>query len=43
MAEFPQELTAALEALLAEKSTVQLERDAKTISENYRMRTGQTS
>ena len=41
MAEFPQELTAALEALLAEKSTAQLERDAKTISENYRMRTGQ--
>lgn len=41
MADFPQELTAALEALLAGKSAAQLERDAKTISENYRMRTGQ--
>ena len=43
MAGFPMELTAALEALLAGKNTAQMERDAKTISENYRMRTGQGS
>lgn len=41
MAGFPQELTAALEALLAGKNAAQLEKDAKTISENYRMKTGQ--
>ncbi len=41
MAGFPQELTQALEALLAGRQSTQLERDAKTISENYRMRTGQ--
>ncbi len=40
MAGFPQELTAALEALLAGKNAAQLEKDAKTISENYRMKTG---
>jgi len=41
MAGFPQELTQALEALLAGKNAAQLERDAKAISENYRKRTGQ--
>lgn len=41
MAGFPQELTAALENLLAGRESAQLERDAKAISENYRMRTGQ--
>ena len=40
MAGFPQELTQALEALLAGREGAQLERDAKNISENYRMRTG---
>jgi len=40
---FPQELTLALEALLAGRESAQLERDAKNISENYRMRTGQGS
>ena len=34
------ELSAALEALLSGRETAQLERDAKAISENYRMRTG---
>ena len=34
------ELTAALEALLSGRETAQLERDAKVISENYRLRTG---
>ena len=43
MAGFPQELTLALEALLSGRESAQLERDAKTISENYRMRTGQGS
>ena len=43
VAGFPQELTQALEALLAGRQSAQLERDAKTISENYRMRTGQGS
>ena len=43
VAGFPQELTLALEALLAGRESAQLERDAKTISENYRMRTGQGS
>ena len=41
VAGFPQELTLALEALLAGRESTQLERDAKAISENYRMRTGQ--
>jgi len=43
VAGFPQELTQALEALLSGRENAQLERDAKTISENYRMRTGQGS
>ena len=43
MAGFPQELTLALEALLSGRESAQLERDAKIISENYRMRTGQGS
>ncbi|MBP3523506.1 MAG: rRNA methyltransferase, partial [Clostridia bacterium] len=43
MAGFPQELTAALEALLAGESAAQLALDAQTISENYRLRTGQGS
>ena len=34
------ELTAALEMLLEGRQTAQLERDAKTISENYRLKTG---
>ena len=41
MADLPLELMAALEAMLAGKSAAQLEKDAKAISENYRMRTGQ--
>ncbi|MBQ7885923.1 MAG: rRNA methyltransferase [Clostridia bacterium] len=41
MAGFPQELASALEALLTGRESAQLERDAKAISENYRMRTGQ--
>ncbi len=41
MAGFPQELTAALEALLAGENAAQLARDAQAISENYRLRTGQ--
>ena len=41
VAGFPQELTLALEALLAGRDGAQMERDAKNISENYRMRTGQ--
>ena len=40
MAEFPQELTAALEALVVGQNQAALERDAKAISENYRLRTG---
>ena len=40
MAGFPQELTAALEALMSGRDTAQMERDAKAISENYRLRTG---
>ena len=43
VAGFPQELTLALEALLSGRESAQLERDAKIISENYRMRTGQGS
>lgn len=43
MAGFPQELTAALEALLAGESAAQLALDAQAISENYRLRTGQGS
>lgn len=43
MAGFPQELTTALEALLAGESAAQLSLDAQTISENYRLRTGQGS
>ena len=43
MAGFPQELTAALEALLAGENAAQLARDAQAISENYRLRTGQGS
>ena len=41
VAGFPQELTQALEAMLAGRESAQLERDAKNISENYRLRTGQ--
>ena len=41
VAGFPRELTSALETLLAGRESAQLERDAKNISENYRMRTGQ--
>ena len=41
MAGFPQELTAALEALLAGESEARLARDAQAISESYRLRTGQ--
>lgn len=40
MAGFPQELTAALEALISGQNQMVLARDAKTISENYRLRTG---
>ena len=40
MAEFPMELTGALEALLAGRNASQLAKDAQTISENYRLRTG---
>ncbi|MBR5561290.1 MAG: rRNA methyltransferase, partial [Clostridia bacterium] len=40
MAGFPQELTAALEALVVGQNQAALERDAKAISENYRLRTG---
>ena len=40
MAGFPQELTAALEAMISGQNQTALERDAKTISENYRLRTG---
>jgi len=40
MTGFPQELTAALEALVTGRDGAQLERDAKAISENYRLRTG---
>lgn len=43
MAGLPQALTAALEALLAGESAAQLAHDAQTISENYRLRTGQGS
>lgn len=43
VAGFPQELTQALEALLAGRQGAQLERDARTISENYRRHTGQGS
>ena len=40
MAGFPQELNAALEALISGRDNAQLGRDAQTISENYRLRTG---
>ena len=40
MSGFPQELTAALEALVNGRDQQKLERDAQTISENYRLRTG---
>jgi len=40
MAGFPQELTMALEALVAGWDNAQLGRDAQAISENYRLRTG---
>ena len=40
MAGFPEELTAALEQMLSGKEQSALERDARTISENYRERTG---
>ena len=40
MAGFPQELTTALEALVAGRDHAQLGRDAQNISENYRLRTG---
>ena len=40
MAGFPQELTAALEAMAAGQNQAALTRDAKAISENYRLRTG---
>ena len=40
MAGFPQELTTALEEIISGRDTEQLTRDAKTISENYRMKTG---
>ena len=43
MTGFPQALTAALEALLSGKSEAQLAQDAQTISENYRLHTGQGS
>ena len=43
MAGFSQELTAALEALIGGQNQAALERDAKAISENYRLRTGQGS
>jgi len=41
VAGFPQELTLALEALLSGRDASQLALDAKTISENYRLRTGE--
>lgn len=41
MTGFPQELTNALEQVLSGRNTAQLERDAKAISENYRLRTGE--
>jgi len=40
MAGFPQELSLALEALMTGRDGAKLERDAKAISENYRLRTG---
>lgn len=40
MAGFSQELAAALEALIAGQNQAALTRDAKAISENYRLRTG---
>ena len=40
---FPQELNAALEQMVSGANAAQMERDAKTISENYRLRTGQGS
>ena len=40
MAGFPQELTSALEAMMAGQNQAALERDARAISENYRLRTG---
>ncbi|MGN0776622.1 MAG: small ribosomal subunit Rsm22 family protein [Candidatus Ventricola sp.] len=43
MAGFPQELTTALEALVAGEDAAQLARDAQAISANYRLRTGQGS
>ena len=41
MADFPQALAAALEELVSGQSQAALERDAKAISEAYRMRTGE--
>ncbi|MBQ2947871.1 MAG: rRNA methyltransferase [Clostridia bacterium] len=41
MADFPQELAAALEELVSGQSQAALERDARAISEAYRMRTGE--
>ena len=43
MAGFPQELSAALEMLVAGEDAAALARDAQTISANYRLRTGQGS
>ena len=40
MTGFPAELTASLERMLSGKDQAALERDARTISENYRERTG---
>lgn len=40
MAGFPQALSLALEALVTGQDSARLERDARTISENYRLRTG---
>ena len=40
MAAMPTELTLALETLVQELNSAELERDARTISENYRLRTG---
>ena len=40
MAGFPQALALALEALVTGQDGARLERDARTISENYRLRTG---
>jgi len=41
MADFPQELASALEEIVSGRNQAAMERDAKAISEAYRMRTGE--